>query len=87
MKDIIPKDFDEEEDGVPFARFGSLVLFLDQAERPAGPVLDFIVEDTEKARDLLVEKGCEVVKWDESGKYLRDPFGLTFNLATSPGGC
>ena len=61
-------------------------LFLDRG--PAlGPILEFLVPDVEAARQELVAAGCEVVRWEGRGGccYLRDPFGLVFNLFEDPG--
>lgn len=51
-------------------------------EKLTGPVLELLVEDVEAARDHLLAHGCKVVRWEGPGGdcYIRDPFGLTFNL-------
>jgi hypothetical protein len=40
------------------------------------------VADLEAAKRLLVEAGCEIVKDEPDFPrcYVRDPFGLTYNL-------
>lgn len=51
---------------------------------PLGPVLEVTVADLEQATRSLVAHGCEVVK-DEPGfprRYVKDPFGLIYNLTT-----
>jgi len=47
-----------------------------------GPITEYHVEDMEKAKADLMEKGCTVVKWEGKGKpcYIKDPFGFVFNL-------
>ena len=42
----------------------------------------FYVDDLDVAKDRLVSKGCQIIKWEGKGKdcYLRDPFGMIFNL-------
>ena len=47
-----------------------------------GTVLEFYVDDLDVAKDRLVSKGCQIIKWEGKGKdcYLRDPFGMIFNL-------
>ena len=47
-----------------------------------GTVLEFCVDDLDDARDRLGSKGCRVIKWEGKGKdcYLKDPFGMIFNL-------
>jgi catechol 2,3-dioxygenase-like lactoylglutathione lyase family enzyme len=47
-----------------------------------GPVLEVTVPDVEEAKRRLVAKGCVIVK-DEPDfprTYVKDPFGLTYNL-------
>jgi catechol 2,3-dioxygenase-like lactoylglutathione lyase family enzyme len=50
-----------------------------------GPVFDFLVEDVGAMRDRLLEAGCTLIEEDAAVPrcYLRDPFGLTFNLGRS----
>jgi catechol 2,3-dioxygenase-like lactoylglutathione lyase family enzyme len=61
---------------------GGLRLFLDRAE-PYGPVLEFFVEDLEAAKLRLVAAGCRIENDDPSVPrcYMRDPYGLVFNIA------
>ena len=56
-------------------------LFLDDGEAPQ-VVFEFMVPDLQKARDELERQGCTVVRWEGKGgaNYIRDPFGLMFNL-------
>ncbi len=44
--------------------------------------MEFCVDDLDVARDSLISKGCRVIKWEGKGKdcYLKDPFGMIFNL-------
>jgi catechol 2,3-dioxygenase-like lactoylglutathione lyase family enzyme len=56
-------------------------LFIEQG--PAlGPVLEVTVDNVEAARLRLVQNGCEVVKDEPDFPrcYVRDPFGLFYNL-------
>jgi catechol 2,3-dioxygenase-like lactoylglutathione lyase family enzyme len=60
---------------------GTLQLFVEQGEAlPA--VLDFLVQDVQATKAALVAAGCVIVEENPSIPrcYLRDPFGLTFNL-------
>jgi catechol 2,3-dioxygenase-like lactoylglutathione lyase family enzyme len=61
---------------------GAFRLFLDKAE-PYGPVLEFKVDDLEAAKRELVAAGCRIENDDPSVPrcYIRDPFGLIFNIA------
>jgi predicted enzyme related to lactoylglutathione lyase len=61
---------------------GAFRLFLERA--PAyGPVLEFFVNDLEDAKARLVAAGCRIENEDPSVPkcYIRDPYGLTFNIA------
>jgi predicted enzyme related to lactoylglutathione lyase len=61
----------------------NISLFIE--EGPAlGPVLEVTVPDVAEARKRLVENGCEIVKDEPEFPrvYLRDPFGLTYNLTS-----
>lgn len=53
-----------------------------------GPKLLFelLVPDLESAREDLLAKGCEIVRWEGRGKtcYVRDPFGFVFNVWEDP---
>src|SRR5215469_11738898 len=60
---------------------GAFKLYIEQGTEP-GPVFEFLVPDLETARRRLLEAGCRVVEEDPKVPriYLRDPYGLTFNL-------
>ena len=64
---------------------GAFRLFLDEAE-PYGPVLEFKVDDFEAAKRQLVAAGCRIENEDPSVPhcYIRDPYGLIFNIAQKP---
>ena len=49
-----------------------------------GPVLEVTVDSVEAAKLRLVKNGCEVIKDEPEFPrcYLRDPYGLTYNLTT-----
>jgi catechol 2,3-dioxygenase-like lactoylglutathione lyase family enzyme len=60
---------------------GSLQLFVEQGD--ALPVvLDFLVQDVQATKAALVGAGCTIVEEnpDIPRCYIRDPFGLLFNL-------
>ena len=57
-------------------------LFIERG--PAlGPVLEVTVENVEEAKARLVKSGCQIVKDEPEFPrcYLRDPFGLVYNLS------
>jgi catechol 2,3-dioxygenase-like lactoylglutathione lyase family enzyme len=60
---------------------GAIRLFVEKGE-PHGPVFDFLVHDVQAAKSDLLAAGCVLVEEDPSIPrcYLRDPFGLVFNL-------
>jgi hypothetical protein len=63
---------------------GAFRLFLDPA--PAlGPVLEIATDDFAGLRQRLLAAGCTIEVEDPSVPrcYLRDPFGLIFNLHAS----
>ncbi|SEB82274.1 VOC family protein [Terriglobus roseus] len=64
---------------------GSFRLFLEDAE-PLGPVLEFLTDDFDTTRRDLLDHGCTLIVEDPEIPrcYLRDPFGLIFNLALNP---
>jgi len=58
-------------------------LFIEQG--PAlGPVLEVMVDNVEEVKARLMKAGCEVIKDDPDFPrcYVRDKFGLTYNLIT-----
>jgi predicted enzyme related to lactoylglutathione lyase len=60
---------------------GAFRLYVEKGE-PHAPVFEFLVPDVEAAKQRLVGAGCTVVEEDPSVPrcYIRDPFGMTFNL-------
>lgn len=61
---------------------GSFCLYLDKGPS-YGPVFEFCVADLAAAKEQLIAAGCRVEVEDPSIPrcYIRDPFGLVFNLA------
>lgn len=60
---------------------GALRLFVEQGDA-LPTVLDFLVQDVQATKAVLVAAGCLIVEENPSIPrcYMRDPFGLTFNL-------
>ena len=60
----------------------SFRLFVERGREP-GPVFEFKVPDLETAKQRLLAAGCRIVEDDPKVPrlYLRDPYGLTFNLS------
>ena len=63
---------------------GAIRLFI-EAGAPHGPVFDFLVADVQATKAKLLAGGCALVEEDASVPrcYMRDPFGLVFNLGLS----
>ena len=61
---------------------GSFRLFIDKGES-YGPVFEFYVPDLDQAKKMLLENGCHIEAEDPRIPrcYIRDPFGLIFNVA------
>ena len=59
-----------------------LNLFVIEDQEISGPVMELFVPDLEAAREELVAHGCEIIRWRGKGQdcYVRDPFGVIFNL-------
>lgn len=66
---------------------GAFRLYVEKG-KPHAPVFEFLVRDVEAAKKQLIAAGCTVVEEDPSLPrcYLRDPFGMVFNLGTAPKG-
>jgi len=64
---------------------GAFRLYVETGE-PHGPVFDLLVPDVAAARARLIEAGCTVIEEDASLPrcYLRDPFGVVFNVGRAP---
>lgn len=59
-----------------------LNLFVLEDDEFSGPVMELFVDDLEKARDVLIANGCQVLRWRGKGQdcYIQDPFGVIFNI-------
>jgi len=70
------------EKGHLHIRSGDVNLYIMENDELRGMVMEFNVNDVEEARIYLEKNGCTVIKWEGCGKdcYMRDPYGLTFNL-------
>jgi catechol 2,3-dioxygenase-like lactoylglutathione lyase family enzyme len=66
---------------------GAFCLYVEKGAAHE-PVLDFLTPDVNGSRDRLLAAGCSLIEESASAPrcYLRDPFGLTFNLGTAASG-
>ena len=60
---------------------GAVTLYYERGE-PGSPVFEFFVDDLGAAKNRLTSAGCEIVEEDAAlpRLYLRDRFGLVFNV-------
>jgi catechol 2,3-dioxygenase-like lactoylglutathione lyase family enzyme len=60
---------------------GAFRLYVEKGEAH-GPVFEYWVPDVQEAKQKLLATGCTVVEEDASVPrcYMRDPYGMTFNL-------
>ena len=60
---------------------GAFCLYVEKGPSH-GPVFEFLVDDVQAEKRRLLDDGCSLVEEDASVPrcYLRDPYGLVFNL-------
>jgi predicted enzyme related to lactoylglutathione lyase len=60
---------------------GAFCLYVEKGRRH-GPVFEFLVADVQAEKTRLIAAGCTVVEEDASIPrcYIRDPYGIVFNL-------
>jgi predicted enzyme related to lactoylglutathione lyase len=65
---------------------GSFCLYVEQGKEH-GPVFDFLVPDIQAAKRQLVAAGCIVIEENPQIPrcYIRDPYGMIFNVGQSTG--
>lgn len=63
---------------------GAFRLYVEKGENH-GPVFEWLVPDVQATKHALLAQGCTVVEEDDSVPrcYIRDPYGLTFNIGQS----
>jgi catechol 2,3-dioxygenase-like lactoylglutathione lyase family enzyme len=63
-----------------------LNLFVIEDDEVSGLVMELFVDDLKAAREELLANGCEVIRWRGKGQdcYVRDPFGVLYNLWEMP---
>jgi predicted enzyme related to lactoylglutathione lyase len=65
---------------------GAFCLYVEKGEAH-GPVFEYLVADVQATKRKLVEGGCTVTEENASVPrcYLRDSFGMIFNIGKSNG--
>jgi catechol 2,3-dioxygenase-like lactoylglutathione lyase family enzyme len=60
---------------------GSFRLYVEKGTGH-GPVFEFLAQDMQATKALLLEAGCTLVEEDTELPrcYVRDPYGMTFNI-------
>ena len=60
---------------------GALCLYVEKGEQH-GPVFEFLVPDVEAAKAAVLSAGCSIQEENDSLPrcYIRDPFGVVFNI-------
>ncbi len=60
---------------------GAFCLYVEKGEEH-GPVFEFLVPDVQTARGDLLSAGCTIQEEDVAVPrcYIRDPYGLVFNI-------
>lgn len=81
-RDVLGLKVVHSSDTVVGFETGSFCLYLEDGPG-YGPVFEFLVENVDVARQQLMDAGCRVEHENPSVPrcYMRDPFGLVFNLA------
>jgi len=64
---------------------GSFSLFVEKGNEH-GPVFEFLVQNVQATKQALIAAGCVVIEEDPAVPrcYIRDPYGLVFNIAQDP---
>ena len=86
-QDVLGFPISHRSEGLVGFETGSFCLYVEKG-RPHGPVFEFLVADVSAAKATLLAAGCTLIEEDPSIPrcYVRDPYGLTFNLGQSPAG-
>jgi len=65
---------------------GAFCLYLERGKEH-GPVFDFLVPDIQEAKRQLVAAGCNVIEENPQIPrcYIKDPYGMIFNVEQSAG--
>ncbi len=66
---------------------GAFCLYVERGNEEHGPVFEFLVPDIQAAKHKLVAAGCTVQEEDASVPrcYIRDPYGVVFNIGQARG--
>lgn len=61
---------------------GNQYFYLIKENREKGSVIEYEVNDINKAKIELQNNGCKILKWDGKGKdcFAKDKYGMIFNI-------
>lgn len=61
---------------------GHQFFYIIQNNSERGTVIEFEVENIEKAKSIFQNQDCEILKWDgkDGDCFVRDKYGMVFNL-------
>jgi catechol 2,3-dioxygenase-like lactoylglutathione lyase family enzyme len=73
-----------EKDGMIGFDTGAFNVYFERGE-PNGAVFEVEADDVQRAKHELIAEGCELVEENPAipRVYVRDPFGLTYNISKS----
>jgi predicted enzyme related to lactoylglutathione lyase len=65
---------------------GAFCLYVERGKEH-GPVFDFLVPDIQEAKRQFVAAGCTIIEENPAVPrcYIKDPYGLVFNVEQSSG--
>ena len=65
---------------------GAFCLYVERGKEH-GPVFDFLMPDIQQAKRQLVAAGCTIIEENPAVPrcYIKDPYGLVFNIEQSSG--
>ncbi|MBD3207588.1 bleomycin resistance protein [Candidatus Bathyarchaeota archaeon] len=58
---------------------GHFTLYVEKSE-PHSPILSYNVENLEEAKRHLQENGCSILVEREKSLYIKDPFGIVWDI-------
>jgi catechol 2,3-dioxygenase-like lactoylglutathione lyase family enzyme len=60
----------------------SMTLYAIKDKFPSGLIMELIEDNLENAKEELISKGYEIIKWGGKGKdcYIKDLFRVIFNI-------
>lgn len=81
-QDVFGLEVKTGDDGYDFVDMAPMIAYVEKDAGFTGPVFELLVDDVEAARDYLVPKGFQVLRWEGVGGacFVEDPNGVRYNL-------